>query len=134
MAEVSVEDVPLRLVGETVDAIWVDHMIRLLFSSGATVGLECPFTFGASVDSCKVLDPDGDKAALAPVLRLHTVTATKACVSGSVLTIEFADGAYLSAGPDPAFESWHYTGPETPPNRIIIMPGGDPAIWLQEAQ
>ncbi|MDK8173689.1 hypothetical protein HUN59_11485 [Curtobacterium sp. Csp2] len=132
MAEVSVEEVPLCLVGETVDAIWIDHMIRLLFSSGATVGLECAFSFGATVDSRTIIDPDGDKAALAPILRLHTVAATKAAASGSTLNIEFADGSYLSAGPDPAFESWHYTGPETPPNRIIITPGGAPAIWLHD--
>ena len=135
MAEPNAEDVPLRLVGESVDAICVDHMVRLRFSSGATVGLECAFTFGATMDGRTVIDPDGDKAALAPLLRLHTVTATKAFVDGSVLTIKFADGAHLAAGPDPVFESWQYTGPETPPkNRIIIMPGGDPAIWFREAE
>jgi len=134
MAEVSVEEVPLRLVGESVDAIWIDHMIKLVFSSGATVGLECAFTFGATADRHTIIDPDGDKAEIAPLLRLHSATATKARATGSILTIDFADGSYLSAGPDPAFESWHYTGPETPPNRIIIMPGGEPAIWLHGAE
>ncbi|WP_288467097.1 DUF6188 family protein [uncultured Curtobacterium sp.] len=129
MAGLSVEDVPLRLVGESVDAIWVDHTVRLLFSRAATVGLECAFTFGATMGSRTVIDPDGDKAALAPLLRLHTVTVTGARAEGSTLTVESADGSSLSAGPAPAFESWHYTGPETPPNRII-MPGSDSAIWV----
>lgn len=130
MTGLSVEDVPLRLVGESVDAIWVDHTVRLLFASAATVGLECAFTFGATMGSRTVIDPDGDKAALAPLLRLHTVTVTGARAEGSTLTVESADGSSLSAGAHPAFESWHYTGPETPPNRIIIMPGSDSAIWV----
>lgn len=130
MVEIASEDVPLLLVGETLDAILIDHMITLRFSNGATVGLECAFSLGAKPETATTIAPEGEKATLVPVLRLHTLQATKARVTGSVLTIGFSDGSRLTAGPDPNFESWHYTGPETPPTRIIIMPGGGPAIWL----
>lgn len=126
----AVEDVPLLLVGETVDAIWVDYSLRLLLSNGATVILECPFSLGVSPDTATMIDPEGDKAGLVPALRLHTLLVTEAHAAGSTLTMTFSDGSRLTAGPHPEFESWHYNGPETPPTRIIIMPGGGPAIWL----
>ncbi|QKS14242.1 hypothetical protein HUN58_16700 [Curtobacterium sp. Csp1] len=62
MNELVVEDVPLLLVGETVDTIWVDHALRLLLSNGATVILECPFSLGRSPDAATMIDPEGDKS------------------------------------------------------------------------
>ncbi|MCL9665437.1 DUF6188 family protein [Curtobacterium albidum] len=134
MNELAVEDVPLLLVGETVDAVWVDYALRLLFSNGATVILECPFSLGRSPDAATMIDPEGDKSGLVPALRLHTLEVTAAHATGSTLTMTFADGSRLTAGPHPEFESWHYIGPETSPTRIIIMPGGGPAIWLHHPE
>lgn len=130
----AVEDVPLLLVGETVDAIWVDYSLRLLLSNGATVILECPFSLGVSPDTATMIDPEGDKAGLVPALRLHTLVVTAAHATGSTLMMTFSDGSRLTAGPHPELESWHYIGPETPPTRIIIMPGGGSAIWLHRPE
>ncbi|KTR42110.1 hypothetical protein NS263_02725 [Curtobacterium oceanosedimentum] len=124
MSELAIEDVPLLLVGGTVDAIWVDYSLRVLLSNGATIILECPFSLGVSPDTATMIDPEGDKAGLVPALRLHTLVVTEAHAAGSTLTMTFSDGSRLTAGPHPEFESWHYNGPETPPTRIIIMPGG----------
>lgn len=134
MSELAIQDVPLLLVGETVDAIWVDHALRLLFSNGARVILECPFTLGRSPDTATVIDPEGDKSGLVPALSLHTLEVTAAHATGSTLTVAFSDGSRLTAGPHPEFESWHYVGPETPPTRIIVVPGGGPAIWLHHPE
>ncbi len=134
MNELVVEDVPLLLVGETVDTIWVDHALRLLLSNGATVILECPFSLGRSPDAATMVDPEGDKSGLVPALRLHTLEVTAARATGSTLTMTFSDGSRLTAGPHPEFESWHYVGPETPPTMIVMMPGGGPAIWLHHEQ
>ncbi len=130
----TLEDVPLLLVGETVDAVWVDHALRLLFSNGARVVLECPFSLGRSPDTATMIDPEGDKSGLVPALRLHTLEVTAAHATGSTLTMAFSDGSRLTAGPHPEFESWHYSGPETPPTMIVMMPGGGPAIWLHHDQ
>lgn len=134
MSELAIEDVPLLLVGETIDAIWVDYSLRLLLSNGATVILECPFSLGGSPDTATMIDPEGDKSGLVPALRLHTLVVTEAHATGSTLSMTFSDGSRLTAGPHPEFESWHYIGPETPPTRIIIMPGGGPAIWLHHPE
>lgn len=134
MNELTVEDVPLLLVGETVDAIWVDYALRLLFSNGATVILECPFSLGRSPDAATMIDPEGDKLALVPALRLHTLEVTAAHATGSTLTMTFSDGSRLIAEPHPEFESWHYFGPESPPTMIVMMPGGGPAIWLHHEE
>lgn len=134
VSQLAIEDVPLLLVGETVDAIWVDYLLRLLLSNGATVILECPFSLGRSPDATTMIDPEGDKSELVPALRLHTLEVTAAHATGSTLTMTFSDDSRLTAGPHPEFESWHYIGPETPPTRIIIMPGGGPAIWLHHPE
>lgn len=134
MNELAVEDVPLLLVGETVDAVWVDYALRLLFSNGARVILECPFSIGRTPDTAATIDPEGDKSGLVPALRLHTLEVTAAHATGSTLTMTFSDGSQLVAGPHPEFESWHYSGPETPPTMIIMMPGGGPAIWLHHEE
>ncbi|PZF59608.1 hypothetical protein DEJ23_00775 [Curtobacterium sp. MCSS17_008] len=134
MNELAVEDVPLLLVGETVDAVWVDYALRLLFSNGARVILECLFSLGRSPDTATTIDPEGDKSGLVPALRLHTLEVTAARVTGSTLTMTFSDGSRLVAGPHPEFESWHYFGPETPPTIIVMMPGGGAAIWLHHEE
>lgn len=129
MNDLAVESVPLLLAGETVDAIWLDHTVQLRFSNGALVVLARPFSLRSASEAITIA-PDGDKSNLVPALRLHTLEVIEAQVTGSTLTMTFSDESRLIAGPHPDFESWHYAGPETPPTMIIIMPGGNPAIWL----
>jgi hypothetical protein len=125
--EVTAADVPLDLVGATLDAITVSHQLDLRFSTGAAVTIETPFTLTSPGSTATLHDPD-DPTSLAAPLRLLHDTVRHARVDHDVLTIGFDGGTVLTVGPHPDYESWHHhTAAGT---RMIGLPGGGVAIWL----
>lgn len=120
-------DVPLDLVGGTLDAITVSHQLDLRFSTGTAVTIETPFTLTSPVGTATLHDPD-DPASLAAPLRLLHDTVRCARVDHDVLTVGFDGGTDLTVGPDPEFESWHHH--TAAGSRMIGLPGGGVAIWL----
>ncbi|OIH98517.1 MULTISPECIES: DUF6188 family protein [unclassified Curtobacterium] len=129
MAELTADDVHLALVGETVDLIWVDFRLTLAFSNRSMVSFETPFRVGSVDGETVQVDPE-DKDSLLPALHLHTQTVSAAQIDGSTLRIDFASGTTLRAHADDHHESWHYSGPETPPVRAIVLGGGELFISL----
>jgi len=125
--EVTAADVPLDLVGATLDAITVSLQLNLRFSSGTSVSIETLFTLKAPDGTATVLDPE-DPASLAAPLRMLHDTVDHARVDHDVLTIGFDGGTVLTVDPHPDFESWHHH--TTAGSRMIGLPGGGVAIWL----
>ncbi|MBO9041581.1 MULTISPECIES: DUF6188 family protein [Curtobacterium] len=129
MAELTADDVHLALVGETVDLIWVDFRLTLAFSNRSMVSFETPFTVAGTDGVTVSVDPE-DKDSLLPALHLHTQSVSVAQIDGSTLRIEFASGTTLRAHADDDYESWHYSGPGTPPVRATALGGGELFISL----
>lgn len=82
------------------------------------------------------LEMDGEKHALSaenrekigPVFSLFRKTVNSALAhKDGVLEITFREGARLTVGPDPNYESWGVTGVRW--LRVVCMPGGDLAVW-----
>ena len=115
----------LSVVRETVNFIGIDHMVTLRFSNGASTAFESTFTVGEPSGAISQVAPDGDKSSLVPALRLHNQTVIEARIDESSLELTFSSGVVLRADPDAQYESWHYTGPERPPVRVIALGGGD---------
>jgi hypothetical protein len=125
--EVTAADVPLDLVGATLDAITVSHQLDLRFSSGTSVSIETPFTLRSPDGTATVHDPE-DHASLAAPLRLLHDTVRQASVNHDVLMIGFVGGTVLTVGTHPDYESWHHH--TTAGSLMIGLPGGGVAIWL----
>ena len=124
MSIATVADVELQLTGEMVEFIGIGADITLRFSNDCVVRLGSDFSMTNAHGQTTVIDPEGDKALF--------VSVETARIDGSFHIIEFICGAVLEAGPDEDYESWSYTGPEQPPTRVIVMPGGELAIWLPD--
>jgi hypothetical protein len=124
MAELTANDVHLALVGETVDLIWVDFRLTLAFSNRSMVSFETTFAIRDPDGVTVSVDPE-DKDSLLPALHLHTQNVTGARIDESALEITFSSGTTLRAEPDDDYESWHYSGPETPPVRVTALGGGN---------
>jgi Family of unknown function (DUF6188) len=124
MAELTANDVHLALVGETVDLIWVDFRLTLAFSNRSMVSFETTFGIRDTDGVTVSVDPE-DKDSLLPALHLHTQNVTGARIDESALEIAFSSGTTLRAEPDDDYESWHYSGPETPPVRATALGGGN---------
>jgi hypothetical protein len=125
--EVTATDVPLDLVGATLDAITISHQLDLRFSSGTSVSIETSFTLTLPDGTATVHDPEEHDSLVAPLRMLHD-TVGHARVDLDVLTIGFDDGTVLTVGPHPDFESWHHH--TTAGSRMIGLPGGGVSIWL----
>ncbi|MBT1545413.1 DUF6188 family protein [Curtobacterium aurantiacum] len=124
MAELTADDVHLALVGETVDLIWIDFRLTLAFSNRSMVSFETTFAIRDTDGVTVSVDPE-DKDSLLPALHLHTQNVTGARIDESALEITFSSGTTLRAEPDDDYESWHYSGPETPPVRATALGGGN---------
>lgn len=124
MAELTANDVHLALVGETVDLIWVDFRLTLAFSNRSMVSFETTFAIRDTDGVTVSVDPE-DKDSLLPALHLHTQNVTGVRIDESALEITFSSGTTLRAEPDDDYESWHYSGPETPPVRATALGGGN---------
>ncbi|PZE80245.1 DUF6188 family protein [Curtobacterium sp. MCBD17_032] len=120
-------DVPLDLVGATLDAITISHQLDLRFSTGTSVSIETPFTLTLADGSVTVHDPE-DHDSLGGALRLLHDTVDRARVDSDVLVIGFVGGTFLTVGTDPEYESWHVH--TAAGSRLIGLPGGGVAIWL----
>lgn len=124
MAELTANDFHLALVGETVDLIWIDFRLTLAFSNRSMVSFETTFAIRDTDGVTVSVDPE-DKDSLLPALHLHTQNVTGARIDESALEITFSSGTTLRAEPDDDYESWHYSGPETPPVRATALGGGN---------
>lgn len=93
------------------DFIGVDFQLELGFGNGYSVQLESECTVTGRSGGSVVVDPER-KDSLLPILRLFGTELVGRSVEGDTLTLVFADGATLVAGPDAEFESWHVSGPK----------------------
>ncbi|MBF4606855.1 DUF6188 family protein [Curtobacterium sp. VKM Ac-1393] len=101
----------------TLDFIGVDFLLDLRFTDGVSVQLESAFTVTDRSRGSVIVDPER-KDSLLPVLRLFGTQLVRRSVEGYTLTLVFADGETLVAGPDGEFESWHVSGPKGRPVRV----------------
>jgi hypothetical protein len=101
----------------TLDFIGVDFRLELRFTDSSSVQLESAFTVTDRSGGSVVVDPER-KDSLLPILRLFDTELVRRSVEGETLTLVFADGANLVAGPDAEFESWHVSGPKGRPVRV----------------
>lgn len=113
--------VPVPVAG-TLDCIGVDFRLDLRFTEGTSVQLEAAFTATDRSGRSVVVDPER-KDSLLPILRLFGTELVGRSVEGDTLTLVFADGATLVAGPDAGFESWHVSGPKGRPVRVDPLEG-----------
>lgn len=97
-------------VDGALDCIGVDFRLDLHFSDGTSAQLEAPFTITSRAGVTDVVDPER-KESLLPVLRLFGAALVRRSVDGETLTLVFAGGDTLVAGPDAGNESWHLCGP-----------------------
>lgn len=82
-----------------------------------------------------VVDPER-KDSLLPILRLFGTEIDRRSVEGATLTLVFADGETLVAGPDGEFESWHGSGSKGHPVRVdppegSTSPGAEEALRVR---
>jgi hypothetical protein len=108
--------VPVPVAG-ALDFIGVDFRLELRFTDSSSVQLESAFTVTDRSGGSVVVDPER-KDSLLPILRLFDTELVRRSVEGETLTLVFADGANLVAGPDAEFESWHVSGPKGRPVRV----------------
>jgi hypothetical protein len=74
------------------------------------------------------LEPEGDPAALAPLLRLARLGVTRTdCFKDGRLHLEFTDGTLLTVPSDPDYEPWEIAEPTGA--KIVSTPGGELAVW-----
>ncbi|MCA5923483.1 DUF6188 family protein [Curtobacterium oceanosedimentum] len=106
----------------TLDFIGVDFRLDLRFTDGASVQLESAFTITDRSRGSVVVDPER-KDSLLPILQLFGRELDRRSVEGDTLTLFFADGVTLVAGPDAGFESWHFSGPKGRPVRVDPLEG-----------
>lgn len=104
------------------DFIGVDFRLDLRFTDGSSVQLESAFTITDRSGGSVVVDPER-KDSLLPILRLFGTELDRRSVEGDTLTLFFADGATLVAGPDCEFEAWHVSGPKGRPVRVDPLEG-----------
>ncbi|ROS46401.1 hypothetical protein EDF53_1225 [Curtobacterium sp. PhB78] len=117
------------------DFIGVHLRLDLRFTDGSSVQLESAFTITDRSGGSVVVDPER-KDSLLPVLRLFGRELDRRSVEGDTLTLFFADGATLVAGPDGEFESWHVSGPRGRPVRVNPLegstsPGAEEALRMR---
>jgi len=113
----SEEAIPAVIPADTLDFIGVDFRVDLGFTDGSSVQLESPFTVTDRSGDSVVVDPER-KDTLLPMLRLFGTELVRRSVEGDTLTLVFAEGATLVAGPDAEFESWHVSEPKGRPVRV----------------
>ncbi|WP_412873066.1 DUF6188 family protein [Curtobacterium flaccumfaciens] len=101
----------------SLDFIGVDFRLELRFTDGSGVQLESAFTVTDRSGGSVVVDPER-KDSLLPILRLFGTELVRRSVEGDTLTLVFAEGATLVAGPDAEFESWHVSEPKGRPVRV----------------
>ncbi|WP_434770732.1 DUF6188 family protein [Curtobacterium flaccumfaciens] len=111
------EAIPAVIPADTLDFIGVDFRVDLGFTDGSSVQLESPFTVTDRSGDSVVVDPER-KDTLLPMLRLFGTELVRRSVEGDTLTLVFAEGATLVAGPDAEFESWHVSEPKGRPVRV----------------
>jgi uncharacterized protein DUF6188 len=129
----SVEAWGIPVAGQEITRVCADYAsIGMLVSNGIYVDIELPFTYLGLNGAASALDPDGDAVDLAPILRLRRLGATE-CVAfkDGRLSLKFEDGSELQVPKDLEFEAWGISGVgEAAGLKIISMPGGELAIWL----
>lgn len=119
----------------TLDFIGVDFRLELRFTDSSSVQLESAFTATDRSGRSVVVDPER-KDSLLPILRLFGTELVGRSVEGDTLTLVFADGATLVAGPDAEFEYWHVSGPKGHPIRVnpregTTSPGTEEALRVR---
>lgn len=112
--------------------IRLDFQITLLFESGMVISLGTVFSFRADGGRMSIIDPEGDRAQIVPVLYLQAQTLSSVKVSDGHLVIEFTNGSMILSAPHPDYEAWEYFAPEQDPERVISLPGGELAIWAKQ--
>lgn len=109
-----------------VTQIRIDQAFTLLVESWIEIRIEAPFTYGSD-GSIQRFDPS-ETSGLAPLLKLYQATVTSAEIrKDGRLTLAFADGAALSALPDPRYEAFTVAGSLPPVRRgfnFVALPGG----------
>lgn len=113
----SEEAIPAVIPADTLDFIGVDFRLELRFTDGSGVQLESAFTVTDRSGGSVVVDPER-KDSLLPILRLFGTELVRRSVEGDTLTLVFAEGATLVAGPDAEFESRHVSEPKGRPVRV----------------
>lgn len=122
-------EINLKLDGTEVSQLVFDFQITIFFSDSSSVGLECPFSI-SRVDGTDVLiDPEGPKSTLVPVLELHTLQVRNGVAIAGALILNFENGATLRCEPSEYYEAWSYSGPRKDPERIVSTPGGELGVW-----
>lgn len=129
----SAEAWSIPVAGQQITRVCADYAsVGLLVSNGIYVDIEVPFTYLGPNGAASELDPDGDAVDLGPILRLRRLGATE-CVAfkDGRLSLKFEDGSELQVSKDLEFEAWGISGVgEAARLKIISMPGGELAIWL----
>ncbi|ROQ06101.1 hypothetical protein EDF42_1451 [Curtobacterium sp. PhB172] len=113
--------VPVPVAG-ALDFIGVDFRLDLRLTDGSSVQLESAFIITDRSGGSVVVDPERKDSLLA-ILRLFGTDLDRRSVEGDTLTLFFADGATLVAGPDGESESWHVSGPKGRPVRVDPLEG-----------
>ncbi len=116
----------LPLVGREVDQLCFDYAVTLVVEGTDTIRLESAFTVQLA-SGTHLIDPARLETA-AVLLELHraVVTRAEAGKDGS-LVLEFDDGRWLRAEPEPDGEAWEVLGglpPISPPYRVACAAGG----------
>jgi hypothetical protein len=92
--------------------------------------LETPFSYRGPDGTALLIDPEGPRRALGPVLGIFGLNVHRALAYNfGVLDLRFADGSSLTAEPDGQYEAWEFHSD----NGILVVPhagNGELMVWL----
>ena len=129
----SAEGWSVPVAGRQITRVCADYAsVGLLVSNGIYVDIEVPFIYIGPNGTESTLDPDGNAVDLAPILQVRRLGTTE-CMAfkDGRLGLKFDDGSELRVSKGLEFEAWGISGVgEAAGLRIISMPGGELAIWL----
>ncbi len=110
----------------------IDYAVNVHCANGITLRIEQPFVLVDSEGRERLLVPEGNPAALAPVLGI-TRLVVEQCVAfkDGHLEMRFADGSLISVPATEDLEPWELSGDDG--LRIVSVPGGDLAVWSPSA-
>jgi hypothetical protein len=120
------------MVGFQLVDIWPSGETYLIFYGPGAPRVQ--FRFGGDAEFCQpdgtsvILDGGAAWESLVPLFRLRHGFIDLVTVGwDGRIQLRFDDGSSLSAGPDPAYESWELAGPG---DLMLVCPpgGGDPRI------
>ncbi|WP_235431971.1 DUF6188 family protein [Nocardiopsis sp. RV163] len=122
----------MELIGTQVTRTAFDHQVGITFTGhgpGGRVRLDGELAIETTLSLTdaggrQVALTPGTGTCLAPLLGLFARTVAGVGITGRrTLRLVFDDGTWLSAVPDPDYESWGLTG--VGPDPVLVGPGGE---------